>query len=205
LTSVSPQLCLSLPGVAPVKNKRNAASCNSDEQQFRLFDDPCRPIYCVVGATDIGVASIQPTPFNRFRRRVKIYIASKVAHAPKWRAYRTEGWPIVSTWIDEAGEGESSDLADLTLRCIEEAVSCTHLILYREHDEILKGALLECGAALANNVPVYYVGPSVSRIFEHHPSWHVCPTVDDALSIITGSQAAPVGRSFSLADNASAA
>jgi hypothetical protein len=42
-----------------------------------------------------------------------IYIASKTKHAARWLEYRAQGEPIISTWIDEAGEGASADLHDL--------------------------------------------------------------------------------------------
>jgi len=50
-----------------------------------------------------------------------IYIASKSKHAPQWRALRDSGVPIISTWIDEAGEGETLDWTALWKRCIHEA------------------------------------------------------------------------------------
>lgn len=88
-----------------------------------------------------------------------IYIASKVRHAERWRTLRDVlGFPIVSTWIDEAGEGQSRDLNDLWERCIQEASSADVLVIYRQADEILKGAWIELGAALANHVPIYAVG-----------------------------------------------
>jgi len=88
-----------------------------------------------------------------------IYIASKVKHADRWRFMRDKvGEPIVSTWIDEAGEGETSDHHDLWRRCITEASNCELLIIYREPEEVLKGAWVELGCALTNNVPVFAVG-----------------------------------------------
>ncbi len=91
--------------------------------------------------------------------RQGIYIASKTKHARRWRYLRDKiGEPIISTWIDEAGEGESADLDDLWRRCIGEASSCALLIVYREKDEVLKGGWIELGAALASNVPVYAIG-----------------------------------------------
>src|SRR5688572_586727 len=66
-----------------------------------------------------------------------IYIASKTIHAPKWLALRAAGWPIIATWIDEAGPGDSPDLADLSKRCIREAAHATRTILYGEPGEVL--------------------------------------------------------------------
>lgn len=108
-----------------------------------------------------------------------IYIASRTRHAPKWRELRETGWPICSTWIDEAGEGETSDFADLWTRCVAEASSCDALILFREADEPLNGALVEAGAALAHGRPVLGVGTFKS--FSHHPLFTSCG-IDYALS-----------------------
>lgn len=87
-----------------------------------------------------------------------IYIASKTKHAEFWRRLRHLGDPIISTWIDEADEGESGDLNDLWRRCLLESSTCKVLIVYREPGEVLKGAWVEIGAALQVGIPVYAVG-----------------------------------------------
>src|SRR3954465_8070114 len=113
-----------------------------------------------------------------------IYIASKTIHAPRWRNLRNMGAPIISTWIDEAGAGESTNLVDLWSRCVNEARSCHALIAYREGDEILKGAFVEIGAALANYRAVYLVGfdtPNFS--FKNHPQVTCCGLFDEAFTL----------------------
>ena len=87
-----------------------------------------------------------------------LYTASKTKHAPMWRRLRDAGLPIISTWIDEAGVGESADLADLWRRCIAESSSASVLLIYREPEDVLKGAWVELGAALASGVKVFAVG-----------------------------------------------
>lgn len=88
-----------------------------------------------------------------------IYIASKTKHADRWRFLRDKvGEPIISTWIDEAGVGETHDFADLWGRCIFEASTAQVLILYREPEDVLKGGWVELGAALASGVTVFAVG-----------------------------------------------
>lgn len=102
-----------------------------------------------------------------------IYIASKTKHAERWRFLRDKvGEPIISTWIDEAGPGESADLDDLWRRCIAEASSCELLIVYRETDEVLKGAWVEVGAALAVGTPVFAVGLDEFTIAKHKRLTH---------------------------------
>lgn len=115
-----------------------------------------------------------------------IYFASKVRHAPRWQALRDSGVPTVSTWIDEAGEGQTLDYAELSMRAIAEIGRATALLLYCEPGEILKGALIEAGAALANGTPVLCVGQcgSLSRVFRKHPLWAECDTVQAALEMV---------------------
>lgn len=108
-----------------------------------------------------------------------IYIASKTRHAHLWRDLRAAGAPIISTWIDEAGEGESADLHDLWDRCISESKGCKTLIVYREPEDVLKGAWVEIGAALASGKPVYAVGLSGFTISKYRGIKHF-PSLADA-------------------------
>lgn len=110
-----------------------------------------------------------------------IYIASKTKHADRWRYLRTMGEPIISTWIDEAGAGESGDLSDLWLRCIREASTCRLLILYREPEDVLKGGWIEMGAALAHGVPVFAVGIRDFTV-ANHPGIRHFASMKDAIA-----------------------
>lgn len=114
-----------------------------------------------------------------------IYIASRTRHAEKWRELRASGVEIISTWIDEAGVGETADYADLWKRCILEATEARALILYREDNEPLKGALVEVGAALgsAQWVQVYTVGCDDPKeySFLNHPFVTPCRSLEAAL------------------------
>lgn len=49
-------------------------------------------------------------------RRGGVYFASKVKHAHRWLALRAAGVKTASSWIDEAGEGETADYAELSER-----------------------------------------------------------------------------------------
>ena len=91
--------------------------------------------------------------------RKGIYIASKAKHGQRWRALRADGVPIISTWIDESGEGETADWGGLWMRSIREASGATAVVVYNEPEERMKGALVEIGAALSHNVPVFWSGP----------------------------------------------
>jgi hypothetical protein len=108
-----------------------------------------------------------------------IYVASKTKHAHLWRRARAEGLPINSTWIDEAGAGESACLNDLWRRCIAEASSADVLIVYCEPGDVLKGAWVEVGAALASGVKVLAVGIEEFSIAKYTGIEH-CANLDDA-------------------------
>jgi hypothetical protein len=112
-----------------------------------------------------------------------IYVASKTYHAAIWRNFRAQGQPIISTWIDEAGPGESRDRADLWRRCIAEASRCWALILFAEDGETLKGALLETGAALAHGRPVILFGNAPRWTFEDHPLVTRVATAQEAFQL----------------------
>lgn len=113
----------------------------------------------------------------------KIYIASKARHGAKWQQLRAEGVNISSTWIDEYQVKNTDDHKDLWTRCINEARDCDALIIIQVNEwETLKGALIEAGAALANNKPVFAVG-IIDQTFLYHPLVTICQSIDDALDL----------------------
>lgn len=92
----------------------------------------------------------------------KIYIASKAIHRPRWREYREEGLPIVSRWID-VDDKYSTDATGLDYEalwdmCIADVKKADALVIYAEPDEVLKGAILELGAAIAQKKIVAMCG-----------------------------------------------
>jgi hypothetical protein len=122
------------------------------------------------------------------RSPVQIYIASTTTHAAQWREIRDAAqadgrYVIVSTWIDEVDIGASSAMANLAQCCVTEAATADCLILYAEVYEVLRGALVEVGAALAHGHMVYVVGDCISLqfAFRYHPLWVPCNSIDEAL------------------------
>lgn len=111
-----------------------------------------------------------------------IYIASKTKHGPRWRALRAAGEPIISTWIDEAEVGATSDWPDLWIRCVGEASCAAVTIVYAEAGEVLKGAWVEVGAALACGRRVIAVCVDEFSVF-HHPSIERSSTIEEALRL----------------------
>ena len=98
-----------------------------------------------------------------FRRveDLQLYVASRTIYyrAEMWRQLRDNSdWKIVSTWIDEAGPGETSDWPGLWQRVQQEIAQSDGFILYAEWGDFpLKGALVEVGMALALDKPVAVV------------------------------------------------
>lgn len=94
------------------------------------------------------------------------YIASRASlpeRSAAWRRLRdVDGWKITSTWIDEAGAGQTPDLGALWLRIETEVAASERLVLYVEPEDFpLKGALIEVGMALAHRIPIRVVAPGV--------------------------------------------
>lgn len=118
---------------------------------------------------------------------MRIYTASKTVHAHKWLELRSLGLNVISTWIYESGPGETACFRDLWERCISEASRADALLLYREPGEVLKGAFIEAGAALASGKPVYAVGVE-DQSFRHHPLVTVCDSINDALGKMRSAQ-----------------
>lgn len=126
-----------------------------------------------------------------------IYVASRAslpARGKMWRDFRADGWPIISTWIDEDGQGATADMGELWPRIASEVARSDALILYAEPGDLpLKGALIEVGMALACGIPVYAILPGVqleSRSMRPIGSWLAHPLVtivdepEHALSMI---------------------
>ena len=92
----------------------------------------------------------------RGTRVAKVYVASKASvkrYPDKWKELRANGWHINSTWIDEAGEGQTADWSELWTRIVREITEAVGLIIWVEPDGAkLKGALVEVGVALQHSL-----------------------------------------------------
>jgi hypothetical protein len=122
------------------------------------------------------------------------YIASRASipeRSAAWRKLRDDGWHIVSSWIDEAGKGQTEDMADLWSRIEREVCGAERLILYvKPGDFPLKGALIEVGMALASNICIFVVAPEVELepwscrpigSWMHHPLVTRAHSMEEAL------------------------
>ncbi len=113
-----------------------------------------------------------------------IYVASRASVPERpamWRALRAEGALIVSSWIDESGQGETADFSELWERIESEIRSAERLVLYVEAEDFpLKGALVEVGIAIGQGKPVWVVAPGVElnvRDLKPLGSWSKHPCV----------------------------
>lgn len=122
-----------------------------------------------------------------------IYCASRVRHANMWKQARSEGAPIISSWIDEAGDGETGDFGELWTRIQREVSGADRLVFFAEKDDFpFKGALVEVGMALQAGKPVYLVldpdieldGSTLRPLgsWARHPSVKWVPTLYDAFN-----------------------
>jgi hypothetical protein len=97
------------------------------------------------------------------KRPRKVYVASKSAHAPTWRALRSAGLPVSASWIDwplnTPGERTPSP-AEWCVhwdRCIEEASAADVTLSVAMSSENQMGGLIETGAALESGKTVFVV------------------------------------------------
>jgi hypothetical protein len=117
-------------------------------------------------------------------RSQRIYAASRAslpARPAMWQQLRNEGFQIVSSWIDEAGPGQTADLGELWQRIYREIQSADGLVLYVEADDFpLKGALIEVGMALGLGKPVHVAAPDLefaAPSYRPIGSWIMHPNV----------------------------
>lgn len=130
-----------------------------------------------------------------------IYVASRASlpeRSEMWRWFRTAGVNIISTWIDEAGEGETGDFSELWTRIDREIALADRLVFYAEQDDFpLKGALIEVGIALGRGKPVVVCLPGVTlstRTSKPVGSWlqHPLVTREDDVERALGLSPSPV-------------
>ena len=119
----------------------------------------------------------------------KIYIASRMHHAPVWRnlyalypdIHVESRWPFLEPFIDptpaNAAKFWEDDLVDIS--------HSDYLIVYAESGEKLRGALVEAGMALALGIPVLLIGDSDSNgTWQHLKLVKKFPTLEAAINYI---------------------
>ena len=102
----------------------------------------------------------------------RVYVSSKVRHASMWKDYRDSSrYDIISSWIDRPTSDIDPDVfSSMWSDFIDECADCDYLILYKAADDtLLKGAVVEFGAALAGGAEVFLVGdvPEIGTAIYH--------------------------------------
>lgn len=110
----------------------------------------------------------------------RYYVASKLHHSLKWRTlYRnqpqgfhmTSRWPFVDLALTEDPETLKTCAKHFWTDDIEDVVNSDFLILYVEPLDLINGALVEVGAALASGLTVYIVGENERlKSWVYHPN-----------------------------------
>jgi hypothetical protein len=132
-------------------------------------------------------------------------VLSTARHATRWRALRTCGLPIASTWPDRVvGERRHEDCLDVAPEgWLEELRDASGCLVYTSDGELLRGSLTAIGAALSLPRPVIWVdivrGHGVEPLAARHPvaahpGVQVVATLDEALELLGARQAAPAGQ-----------
>ncbi len=101
-------------------------------------------------------AYAEPTAAPPEAEQFGIYVASRVKRAPVWEEYKRQGYPIISTWLNETGDDDTDDFGELWARIESEIRRCEVLVFYAggAEDFPFKGAYIEVGMALACGKPV---------------------------------------------------
>ena len=127
-----------------------------------------------------------------------IYGASRASLPERpamWKKLRSQGWPINSSWIDEAGPEETKSFPELWERIRREVMAAIGVILYVEPGDFpLKGALIEVGMALGAGRRIAVVAPGMVVELPHvrpigswvrHPLVKLCDSLDEAYSWVS--------------------
>lgn len=123
---------------------------------------------------------------------MKIYVASKLRHADYWKqlaAGSLRNFTINSRWLWLRVGRCDDDLIYAKLfwqENIEDVSAADVVLVYAEPDDILRGALVEAGAAIALGIPVIAVGDNPSYgTWVGHPLVYQVETMAQAVNIIT--------------------
>lgn len=173
-------------------------------EHWELADDSTPDITGPADAID-AIRALKPDATGGAgEQNNSIYVASRASlpeRSAMWRAHRSDGYPIISSWIDEAGEGETENYAELWSRIEREIASSRALLLYAETEDFpLKGALIEAGIALGMGKRVIVCLPGVDlqgRTMRPAGSWIAhgrvqrIDNIKDALAAAISSASSP--------------
>ncbi len=117
-------------------------------------------------------------------RKPSVYVASHIRFIDFWQKLRDSGVNISSTWIDHAPDREDKvAISRLWVNCFEEIRQSDMAMVKAEKEDIFKGVLVEIGATLVLDKPVYLVGEnnSMGDIY-NHPLFHQVSSTEEAIA-----------------------
>lgn len=124
---------------------------------------------------------------------IRVYPSSKVRHAHMWRRLQ-EDIPHVffnARWIKRAekeSDLQGDDFRDLWSECKEDVMDSDALLVYAEDGDHLKGALVEVGMAIANDIRVVLVTTDENRLaygtWIHADNVEWVTTLEEAMSLL---------------------
>ena len=118
----------------------------------------------------------------------KVYIASKMQHAEKWRdLYNKSGLHIVSRWpfLEPFVEPTKNNALKFWQDDVADIKNCDVLMIYAEENEHLRGALVEVGLALGLGKYVVVIGDHPDfGTWRYHPRVYNLVDLDQAINFI---------------------
>ena len=122
------------------------------------------------------------------------HVASDYAFDEMWRHFRSVGYRIISTWIDDYGSGVTVDLAGLAFRRIADVTKAEVCILFPAYSWVHSISMADVGAALAAGREVRCVGEpyAVPREFLDHPRFFRFNSISDALNATNETSYKPI-------------
>lgn len=123
---------------------------------------------------------------------IRVYFASKLHHAPKWRALCAANSHFVAhaRWLKHiaiATPDKPEDAPEFWLQDEQDVRDSDVVIVYAEGDDHLRGALVEAGIALACGIPVFVVGEHKDYgTWQYHPGVYKMPDLDSAIDGLRG-------------------
>ena len=105
----------------------------------------------------------------------RIYFASKLKHGQKWQdlCANNQGFIAHARWLKHnvmGTEDSAENAGEFWLQDEQDVQDADVVIVYAAPEDHLRGALVEAGIAIANNVPVIVVGEHPDYgTWQHHP------------------------------------
>jgi hypothetical protein len=117
-------------------------------------------------------------------KKVVVYVASNIRFIDYWHKVRESGIEISSSWIDSPAERNNNGaISKLWMNCFEEIRQADMLMVRAEKEDAFKGVLVEIGAALVLDKPVYLVGENNNiGDIHNHPLFNQVSSPEEAIT-----------------------